>query len=288
MNKLLNLPHFFKTSIVLVGLTGLWVEGTHASTVAYRADGPRLDLAGYELTFDDEFSKPDVVDHGPFSQHMPGMRWIAHTPWNGDFGEAQFADPGPGGPFSFGPNGLTITAIKQDNGRWRSGLICSVDRDGAGQQGFSQKFGYFEMRAKLPDGPGTWPAFWLVGVDKSNGSAELDVLEYYGKFPAGFHTTLHFWKKVGGTGEEHIVEVPEHSLTRDFHNYGVLIEADRMRFFLDRVQYLELPTPVEFKQPMYMLANLALGGGWPIDELKSPAVLQIAYIKAYREKSISP
>ncbi len=259
-----------------------------ASTPNARADGPRLDLGGYEMTFEDDFSKPDIVARGPFSQHAPGMRWIAHTPWNGDFGEARFTDPGPGGPFAFGPDGLAITATKQDDGHWRSGLICSVDRDGPGQQGFSQRFGYFEMRAKLPDGPGTWPAFWLVGTDKSNGSAEIDVMEYYGKYPAGFHTTLHHWTKPSPMQDEHIVDVPDHALTRDFHDYGVLIGPDRMRFFLDRVQFLDLPTPPAFRQPVYMLANLALGGGYPIDGLASPAVMQISHIQAYRDRSAVP
>ena len=259
-----------------------------AATPEARADGPKLDLSHYEMTFDDDFAKPDVVARGPFSQHAPGMRWIAHTPWNGDFGEARFADPGPGGPFGFGPDGLTITALKQDDGRWRSGLICSVDRDGAGQEGFTQRYGYFEMRAKLPDGPGTWPAFWLVGADKSDGSAEIDVMEYYGKYPAGFHTTLHLWKQPDGTHDEHIVDVPEGALTRDFHDYGVLIGPERMRFFLDHVQFLDLPTPQAFKQPMSMLADLALGGGYPIDQLASPAVMRIAHIRAYRDRNASP
>lgn len=260
-------------------------SGVFASTPNAKPDGPRLELAGFELTFEDDFSKPDIVDRGPFSQHAPGMRWIAHTPWNGDFGDARFADPGPGGPFTFGPEGLTITALKLDNGRWQSGLICSVDRDGPGQQGFSQRYGYFEMRARLPDGPGTWPAFWLVGTDKSNGSAEIDVMEYYGKFPAGFHTTLHLWKQGGGMQDEHIVDVPDHAPTQDLHDYGVLIGPERMRFYYDRVQFLDLPTPPAFRQPMYVLADLALGGGYPIAGLASPAVMRIAHIRVYRDRN---
>jgi hypothetical protein len=259
-----------------------------ASTPDAKADGPRLDLSGYELTFEDDFAKPDIVAAGPFSQHAPGMRWIAHTPWNGDFGEARFTDPGPGGPFAFGPDGLSITAVKHDDGKWRSGLICSVDRDGQSQQGFTQRYGYFEMRAKLPDGPGTWPSFWLVGADKSGGSAEIDVMEYYGKYPAGFHTTLHLWKQPDPTHDEQIVDVPDHALTQDFHDYGVAIGPERMRFFLDHAQFLDIPTPPAFRQPMYMLADLALGGGYPIDGLASPAVMQISHIRAYRDRSASP
>ena len=266
----------------------LAVRPSSAADAHLSPNGPRLDLSGYELTFEDTFAKPDIVARGPFSEHFPGMRWIAHTPWNGDFGEARFTDPGPNGPFSFGPDGLLITATKRNDGTWSSGLICSVDRDGPGQQGFSQRYGYFEMRAKLPDGPGTWPAFWLVGVDKSAGSAEVDVLEYYGKFPAGFHTVLHLWKDKDGIKDEHIVDVPSGSLTSAFHDYGVLIGPERMRFFLDGIQYLDVSTPPAFRQPMYILANLALGGGWPTDGLASPAVMRVAHIRVYRDRKDIP
>ena len=252
-----------------------------------RANGPRLDLTTYEVTFVEDFSRPNIVAKAPFSQHAPGMRWLAHTPWNGDFGEARFADPGPGGPFSFGVDGLTITASKQENGKWKSGLICSVDRDGNDQQGFVQKYGYFEMRAKLPNGPGVWPAFWLVGKDKSSGSAEIDVLEYYGKFPSGFHTVLHYWAGSKSFHKGFVTAVEKDHLTSDFHDFGVLIDENKIRFYLDHIQYLELATPDEFKQPMYILANLALGGGWPIEGLETPSVLHIKHIKVFQNISKS-
>ena len=245
----------------------------------------RIDLSKMDLTFEDKFSVPSVVGKAPFASYNNNIKWLAHTPWNGDFGEAQFIDPGPGGPFEFTNNGLRITARKSAQGKWTSGLICSVDRDGAGQQGFSQKFGYFEMRAKLPNGPGVWPAFWLVGVDKSNGSSEIDVLEYYGKFNAGFHTVLHLWKEGGGKHQGYIVDVAENSLTDSLHDYGVLITEGSISFFLDHQKYLEIETPEAYKQPMYLLANLALGGGWPINDLNSPATMNIEHIRVYKQRA---
>ncbi len=242
-----------------------------------------LDLTGYEMTFEDDFSKPDVVAQGPFSAYAPGMRWIAHTPWNGDFGEARFSDPGPSGPFAFGRDGLTLTMRRDDKGKWSSGLICSVDRDGPSQQGFAQRYGYFEMRARLPGGPGTWPAFWLVGVDKSNGSAEIDVIEYYGKFDDGFHTTTHLWKDGGGFHQDHDVAVEPASLISRFNDYGVLIGPERTTFYLNRVEYLEVPTPPEYRQPMYMLVDLGLGGGWPTAGLEPPVTMQVSHVRAYRD-----
>ena len=51
------------------------------------------------------------------------------------------------------------------------------------------------MKAILPTGPGTWPAFWLVGTDKSKTASEIDVIEYYGAFDKNYHSTEHVWEK---------------------------------------------------------------------------------------------
>ncbi len=63
-----------------------------------------LDLSGYTLTFEDDFKTLDVSAWGP------GTRWIAHTPWNGDFGDAAFADPTPDFPFTIQEGSLRIEA----------------------------------------------------------------------------------------------------------------------------------------------------------------------------------
>jgi beta-glucanase (GH16 family) len=246
-----------------------------------KAFAQALDLSGYELTFNEEFKTLDISAHGPHT------RWTAHTPWHGDFGDAVFDNPGPDGPFELTPDGLRIVARKDADGKWRSGLICSVDRDGPGQNGFSQKFGYFEMKAKLPDGPGVWAAFWLIGVNKESSAAEIDVLEYYGAFPEYYHNVAHVFKDgVDRLSRDNLVKVPSGSLTSRFNTYGVLIEPDKTTYYLNRNPVGQLDTPPEFKQPMYILANFALGGGWPI-KIASGLGMDIAYIKVYQSKEAS-
>jgi hypothetical protein len=250
---------------------------------ASESDAASLDLSHFTVTFEDDFRMPDVCAQGPFSDHAPGMRWIAHTPWHGDFGDAVFDNPSEDGPFAFTPNGLRISATKAPDGKWHSGLIASVDRDGDGQQGFSQKYGYFEMRAKFPEGPGVWPAFWLSGVDKSVSGSEIDIVEYYGKFPDVFHATEHVWNKDHPWALEHAVSIDPHLLTSRFNTYGLLIDEKKTVFYLNREPVWETDTPPEYRQPLYILANLALGPGWPTAGLRSPAVMEIEYIKVFKD-----
>jgi hypothetical protein len=258
----------------------LGVTTSFAPTRALTPPG-ELNLSDFKMTFDDEFTRLDISAHGP------GTTWTAHTPWHGDFGDASFDDPGKNSPFSITPTGLAITARKDAGGRWHSGLICSVNVDGPGQIGFRQQYGYFEINTKLPPGPGTWPAFWLIGTNKTKAASEIDIFEYYGQFNQYFHATEHLW--VNGKdilANSDLVKVPAASLINQFNTYGVLIGPKEMTFYLNRKPIWSTPTPSAYQQPMYILANLALGGGWPINRLQSPAIMQIRYIRVYQFKTI--
>lgn len=236
---------------------------------------PTLNLDGYHVTFDEDFKEPLSV-----SAWGPGTRWIAHTPYAGDFGDAKFANPTKDFPFTIEDGILRIEARKT-NGKWQSGLLSSVDRNG---DGFSQKYGYFEMRAKFPKGLGTWPAFWLLGVaklkDKSATSVEIDVVEQYGVHPNSLHTCLHLWypnKKHTADPGHFIVD----GMADDFHRYGVMVNEDFIVFYFDGVELRRIKTPEEAKAPLYLLVNLALGGGWPIVKTPNPSYMYVDYVRAY-------
>jgi beta-glucanase (GH16 family) len=234
---------------------------------------PTLDLTGYHVTFEENFKEPLSV-----SPWGPGTRWIAHTPYGGDFGDAKFADPKPDFPFTITDGILRIEAKKVGN-KWNSGLLASVDGKA---NGFSQKCGYFEMRAKFPKGPGTWPAFWLLGTpklkDKSATGIEIDVVEQYGVHPNSLHSTIHLWgKKHTGTGKHFIVD----GMADDFHRYGAMVTEEFITIYFDGVELWKLKTPDEAKVPLYLLVNLALGGGWPISQTPDPSYMYVDYVRAY-------
>ena len=244
---------------------------------AQTSDG-NLDIASYRQTFVENFDHFDVSPWGP------GTTWIAHTPWHGDFGDAEFTDPRPGFPFQTAGSMLRIEARKGADDRWRSGLIASRDKQGPSGGGFAQLYGYFEIETKLPPGPGTWPAFWLSGVDASP-NAEIDVFEYYGNAPASYNANVHVWvdgKQSFGDGK--VVDIPLDSATGSFNRYGVAVDRDWVTFFFNRRQVWKTPTRPEYRQPLYMLANLALGSGWPIDKTPNPSFMYIKSIAAYEKR----
>ena len=144
---------------------------------------------------------------------------------------------------------------------------------------FSQTYGYFEMRADLPEAAGAWPAFWLLPADGS-WPPELDVMETLSSDPRAAWTTAH-----SGLNGDHVSSgqaafVPD---TADgFHTYGVLWTATSLKWYVDGVEVFQASTPADMNKPMYMIANLALGGwGGAIDQGALPAEMKIDYIRAY-------
>lgn len=244
-------------------------------------DAEQLNLCDFELAFADEFDELAIAP-----RKLEGKaRWTAHTPWNGDFGEAAFSDPRPDWPFTAADGKLRITARRDENGRWRSGLIAAADASGKGQ---GVQYGYFEARMKFPPGPGTWPAFWLMSLQPAwqTPKIEIDVVEYYGPMTDRYFVTGHVWY---GGNDRHLTRragtrlpVPAGSLTDGFHRYGVRVDAQQITYFLDGVAMWRQPTPAEHKSPLYPLVNLALGSGYPIDKTPNPSTLEVDYVRVYR------
>ena len=238
-----------------------------------------VDPAGLRPVLDEEFRGPlDVSAHGP------GTRWTAHTPWHGDFGDAAFADPGPGFPFTVTNGVLRITMRTGADGHWHSGLLSSSDPS---RHGLLPPYGYYEMRAKFPAGPGVWPGFWLDSQpppDSTDPSVEVDVVEHYGKFPGAFNSTVTVWPHAKGAKSrsvQHIETVPPGTLSSGYHRYGAWIDPHWIVVTFDGREIWRTPTPAEHRHGFDMLVDLALGGGWPIKGAPDPSVMEVTSLRAW-------
>jgi beta-glucanase (GH16 family) len=145
-----------------------------------------------------------------------------------------------------------------------------------------QRYGFFEMRARVPAGQGLWPAFWMIAADKQ-WPPEIDVLEVVGGQPTQMVTTTHSANATGG-------DVPSGcrttlaDATTKFHNFGMLWTPERIVYYIDRVPVAQLATPAGVDKPMYMLLNLAIGGrmaGPPDATTPFPSSFEIDWVSAY-------
>lgn len=176
---------------------------------------------------------------------------------------------------------LTFTAMKTPDSiaaftndhDYVSGMITSG-------RTYAQKFGYFEMRAKTPAGGGLWPAFWLVPGDMT-ASHEIDVMEAVGQETKKLHTSFHEHLGVRKS-QTKVSDVSD--MSTNYHLYGVDWQTDTITWYFDRQAVYQVKTPAELQKPMFMIANLAMGGGMPgpiAADTKLPAQMNIDYIRVY-------
>ena len=196
---------------------------------------------------------------------------------------------------------LVITAWKErytgSDGiaRWyTSGRIKSKGK-------FSQAYGRFEARMKLPLGKGIWPAFWLLGDDVSNVGwprcGEVDVMENIGEADR-IYSTLHGPGYSGG----HAISAkfnlqPGERVDDSFHIYVVEWEPKRIRFFFDGALIVErtpkdLPAGTRwvYDHPFFVILNVAVGGFWPKypdATTKFPQRMLVDYVRVYSREGQS-
>ncbi|WP_367715591.1 glycoside hydrolase family 16 protein [Nitratireductor sp. GISD-1A_MAKvit] len=261
-------------AVLAMSLVTAFVPGSSLAGDQLPTQSDMLNVETMEISFNEDFATLDVSAWGP------GTRWIAHTPWAGDFGGARFANPDERSPFRIVDGKLHIEAKRDPEGDWQSGLLASVDADG---NGFSQQYGYFEMRARLPEGPGVWPAFWLIGRDRSKATAEIDVIEFYGDKPEGYSSVVHVWHRDGRHYSRfHRNAVFVEARPGAFHTYGVKVDPGWIRFYFNREFVWKTETQPEHRQPLYILLNLALVDGPTKDDTPDPSHMIVDYVRAYR------
>jgi beta-glucanase (GH16 family) len=141
---------------------------------------------------------------------------------------------------------------------------------------FSQAYGRFEARIKIPKGQGIWPAFWLLGNDIGTigwpKCGEIDIMENIGREPGINHGSLHGPSVVAPTSDLTATTVlpTGHGFADDFHIYAIEWEPGGVRFYVDSANYATF-TPSQwpaggqwvFDHPYFIILNVAVGGSWP-------------------------
>jgi beta-glucanase (GH16 family) len=192
---------------------------------------------------------------------------------------------------------LVITAQKEDltgpDGVPRSYTSGRIDTKGL----FSQAYGRFEARIRLPAGKGIWPAFWLLGDNQASWPkrGEIDILETIGA-PDTMYSTLHGPGYSGSKGISAKYPLsPGESVDTDFHLYAVEWAPNDIKFFFDGHLIVER-TPADlppgttwvYDHPFYIILNLAVGGLWPGNPDATtifPQQMLVDYVRVYSKKT---
>jgi beta-glucanase (GH16 family) len=156
---------------------------------------------------------------------------------------------------------LHIKAERIAANLWKTGLVDTWSS-------FSQRYGWFEARIRIPKGAGLWPAFWTLqrnpGGGCGNGPGELDIMEILAN-PIGARNgedaSLLFQVVHDSAGGQQMNWTRSSDLSAGFHVYGMEWRAGYIDFYLDGVRTHRYTGPMP-SGSMYVLLNLAVGG-WP-------------------------
>lgn len=163
---------------------------------------------------------------------------------------------------------LSITAREETGGGYTSARLKTQ-----GLQTF--QFGRIDVRAKLPQGQGIWPAIWMLGenINSVNWPAcgEIDIMELVGHEPSTIHGTAHWgsnWSVHQYSGSS-IGLAGEQTFSDAFHLFSIVWEQDQITWLMDDQPYYTIsPANMNgqsypFNSSFFFLLNVAVGGNWP-------------------------
>jgi beta-glucanase (GH16 family) len=163
---------------------------------------------------------------------------------------------------------------------------------------WSWQYGRFEMRGRIDTRPGLWPAFWTLGVaGEWPSSGEIDIMEYYrgGLLANAAWGTERRWVARWDSARKPITEFNDPDWSKKFHVWRMDWEESAIRLFVDGLllNSIDLKETVNadkeaknpFRQPHYILLNLAIGGmnGGDPSGTEFPARFEVDYVRVYQE-----
>lgn len=236
---------------------------------------------GYRLVFGDEFDGPQL-DAGKWTTCYHWVQRVNNVPLCATKTELQIFQP-DNVTLDNGLLRLRVDKLQtkvQFNDReheYSSGMITSFDK-------FKFKYGYAEIRARMPKGRGFLSAFWTMPIDKT-WPPEIDVIEVLGQDPTTAHLTLHFPKNGEKWKDDKVGEKFRGiDLTADFNTFAVLWEPNKTTWYVNGEP--RFSTDKTSSEEMYLLATLALGGNWagpPDGDTPFPAYMDVDYIRVYQK-----
>jgi len=240
---------------------------------------------GMKLVWSDEFNYKGLPDNLKWSYDTVGNK----TGWGNN--EAQYYTKGQLKNSEVKDGFLYINALKENykGHKYTSArLITKFKGDWL--------YGRVEVRAKLPDGRGMWPAIWMLPTDWAYGpwpaSGEIDIMENVGYDPAVIVASSHTlsYNHVQKTQKNDKITIPDCHTT--FHVYTLEWEANEYRIYVDNTLCFTFKNEGKgykswpFDKRFHLLLNVAVGGNWGgqqgIDETIFPRSMIVDYVRVYQ------
>ncbi len=245
-----------------------------------------VEYENWELSWQDEFTTE-----------------IDSNSWNFEIGN---------GANGWGNNELEYYTAREENVRIENGKLVIEARE-ENYEGYSytstrmttqgkKEFGKsrVDVRAKLPEGQGIWPAIWMLGININEtgwpNCGEIDIMELVGHEASKSHATVHFGPDPGSHQYKGgSITLQGEKFIDEFHVFTVVRETNKMWFYMDDILFYEFDNTqvtnatYPFNQPFFFILNVAVGGNWPGSPDAStsfPQRMEVDYIRVFEKKPL--
>ncbi|MBI5914530.1 MAG: family 16 glycosylhydrolase [Bacteroidetes bacterium] len=162
----------------------------------------------------------------------------------------------------------------------------------------SFQYGRIDIRAKLPEGQGIWPALWMLGEDITSvgwpACGEIDIMEYLGHETNKVYGTGHWGPDFTQHGYKGSFIVSNGAaFNEEFHVFSVDWKENEIVWLMDDQPYFTL-TPTDtgvddwaFNKPFFFIFNMAVGGNWPGNPDNSttfPQRMIVDYVRVFEKQ----
>ncbi len=209
---------------------------------------------------------------------LDASKWKVPPAWNRQGGSYWSADN-----YEMTGNGQLRLSVTEKNGKVYCGALRTHNL-------FDKKYGFFEVRCKVPQMKGGWAAFWMMPYGNKPGNAgndgtEIDIFESINGWKGQINHALH-WDGYGPEHKHEAKKMQRPDLYDDkYHIFSVMWTPQEYIFYIDNKETWRTSTGGVADVKQYLKLTLEVSGStWPGDwkEQKiKPIHWLIDYVRVY-------
>lgn len=276
---------FLSVALVMASMPVVHGEGT---------DTQPSDKENWSLVFQEEFNDA-VLDPTKFSDsYMPHWTTLEQSLAHYDVTDGILSlriDKDTQGPWWAFDDVQKISSIQTG---MRDGMhnfwdTCTITDHHRAVTNFETKYGYFELRARIPNDGGLHSAWWMIGTEaKADETAEIDIFEICGpdikSNKSRVRVSVHPWTD-GGLKEQSLDYYPACDVSQDFHVYGFEWQPSGMKFYFDGQLVKETDQSPDYKMTTLLGIyenDSPLWSGTPDYDSEYPKRFEMDYFRVYK------
>lgn len=253
-----------------------------------------LPMGDWNLVFQEEFDG-EKLDTGKFSDsYMPHWTTVNQSLAHYDLKDGIISlniDKESQGPWWKYGGVQKVSSIQTGmrDGMHNFWSTCTITDHHRAVSNYETKYGYFEIRARVPNDGGLHSAWWMIGAEnREKETGEIDIFEICGpdvkSGQSRVRASVHPWRDKG-LKEESLDYYPRCDVSKEFHVYGFEWTKNGMKYYFDGEMVSETQQSPDYPMTTFLGIyenDAPLWSGRPDYHSVYPKRFEIDYFRVYK------